>query len=283
MTTMNNLVFKGHNGQVLTNSLLIAEKFEKRHSYVLEAIQNLLVRKEKSLQIDNQQLAKMFALIEYDVPLNNGTGAVRKAPMYVMNRDGFTLLAMGFTGEKALKFKLDYINAFNQMEETIKNGGHHVPGSFREALLLAAEQQARIEEQQKMIEANRPKVLFAEAVETSQRSCLIGELAKILNQNGIEIGQNRLFQWLRDNGYLCKTGENYNLPTQRAMEMNLFEIKKTTINKPDGTILVKTTTKVTGKGKSTSSTNFCVKNNRNKPYDRHQAHHRLDSRGKEKA
>lgn len=227
MTTMNNLVFKGHNGQVLTNSLLIAEKFEKRHSYVLEAIQNLLVRKEKSLQIDNQQLAKMFALIEYDVPLNNGTGAVRKAPMYVMNRDGFTLLAMGFTGEKALKFKLDYINAFNQMEETIKNGGHHVPGSFREALLLAAEQQARIEEQQKMIEANRPKVL---------------------NQNGIEIGQNRLFQWLRDNGYLCKTGENYNLPTQRAMEMNLFEIKKTTINKPDGTILVKTTTKVTGKG-----------------------------------
>lgn len=99
-----------------------------------------------------------------------------------------------------------------------------------------------------MIEANRPKVLFAEAVETSQRSCLIGELAKILNQNGIEIGQNRLFQWLRDNGYLCKTGENYNLPTQRAMEMNLFEIKKTTINKPDGTILVKTTTKVTGKG-----------------------------------
>ena len=248
MTTMNNLVFKGQNGQVLTNSLLIAEKFEKRHSYVLEAIQNLLVRKEKSLQIDNQQLAKMFALIEYDVPLNNGTGAVRKAPMYVMNRDGFTLLAMGFTGEKALKFKLDYINAFNQMEETIKNGGHHVPGSFREALLLAAEQQARIEEQQKMIEANRPKVLFAEAVETSQRSCLIGELAKILNQNGIEIGQNRLFQWLRDNGYLCKTGENYNLPTQRAMEMNLFEIKKTTINKPDGTILVKTTTKVTGKG-----------------------------------
>ena len=175
-------------------------------------------------------------------------GFVSKAPMYVMNRDGFTLLAMGFTGEKALKFKLDYINAFNQMEETIKNGGHHVPGSFREALLLAAEQQARIEEQQKMIEANRPKVLFAEAVETSQRSCLIGELAKILNQNGIEIGQNRLFQWLRDNGYLCKTGENYNLPTQRAMEMNLFEIKKTTINKPDGTILVTTTTKVTGKG-----------------------------------
>lgn len=248
MTTMNNLVFKGQNNQVLTNSLLVAEKFGKNHKDVIEVITSILVKAENSAQTDNQQLAKMFALVEYDVPLNNGTGAVRKAPMYVMNRDGFTLLAMGFTGEKALKFKLEYINAFNQMEETIKSGGHHVPGSFREALLLAAEQQARIEEQQNMIEANRPKVLFAEAVETSQRSYLIGELAKILNQNGIKIGQNRLFQLLRDEGYLCKTGENYNLPTQRAMEMNLFEIKKTIINKPDGTILVKTTTKVTGKG-----------------------------------
>lgn len=248
MTTMNNLVFKGQNNQALTNSLLVAEKFGKNHKDVIEVITSILVKAENSAQTDNQQLAKMFALVEYDVPLNNGTGAVRKAPMYVMNRDGFTLLAMGFTGEKALKFKLEYINAFNQMEETIKSGGHHVPGSFREALLLAAEQQARIEEQQKMIEANRPKVLFAEAVETSQRSYLIGELAKILNQNGIKIGQNRLFQLLRDEGYLCKTGENYNLPTQRAMEMNLFEIKKTIINKPDGTILVTTTTKVTGKG-----------------------------------
>ena len=247
MTAMNNLVFKGQNNQALTNSLLVAEKFGKEHRNVIRAIEDIVCA-QNCAQTNNQQLTKMFALAYYDVPLNNGTGAVRKAPMYVMNRDGFTLLAMGFTGEKALQFKLDYINAFNQMEETIRNGGHHVPGSFREALLLAAEQQARIEEQQKMIEANRPKVLFAEAVETSQRSCLIGELAKILKQNGIEIGQNRLFRWLRENGYLCKTGENYNLPTQRAMDMGLFEIKKTTINKPDGTILVTTTSKITGKG-----------------------------------
>ena len=234
---MNDLVFKGQNNQALTNSLLVAEKFGKEHKHVLDAIRELIKGCAEN------SAAPMFANSTYVNEQNK-----QEYPMYVMNRDGFTLLAMGFTGEKALKFKLDYINAFNQMEETIKSGGHHVPGSFREALLLAAEQQARIEEQQKMIEANRPKVLFAEAVETSQRSCLIGELAKILNQNGIEIGQNRLFQWLRDNGYLCKTGENYNLPTQRAMEMNLFEIKKTTINKPDGTILVTTTTKVTGKG-----------------------------------
>ncbi len=235
--TMNNLVFKGQNNQALTNSLLVAEKFGKEHQHILRDIRNLIGG------MSNFGETPYFVETSY-IHEQNG----REYPMYVMNRDGFTLLAMGFTGEKALKFKLEYINAFNQMEETIKSGGHHVPGSFREALLLAAEQQARIEEQQKMIEANRPKVLFAEAVETSQRSYLIGELAKILNQNGIKIGQNRLFQLLRDEGYLCKTGENYNLPTQRAMEMNLFEIKKTIINKPDGTILVKTTTKVTGKG-----------------------------------
>ena len=98
MTTMNNLVFKGHNNQVLTNSLLVAEKFGKNHKDVIEVITSILVKAENSAQTDNQQLAKMFALVEYDVPLNNGTGAVRKAPMYVMNRDGFTLLAMGFTG-----------------------------------------------------------------------------------------------------------------------------------------------------------------------------------------
>lgn len=215
---MNNLVFKGQNNQALTNSLLVAEKFGKEHSDVLKAIDALCCKMAEN------QCKGYFADTSIEIPQPNG--GVRHSRIVVMTRDGFTLLAMGFTGEKALKFKLDYINAFNQMEETIKSGGHHVPGSFREALLLAAEQQARIEEQQNMIEANRPKVLFAEAVETSQRSCLIGELAKILNQNGIKIGQNRLFQLLRDEGYLCKTGENYNLPTQRAMEMNLFEINE---------------------------------------------------------
>lgn len=98
------------------------------------------------------------------------------------------------------------------------------------------------------IETNAPKVLFADAVSTSQRSCLISELAKILTQNGYSIGQNRLFNKLREQGYLCKSGSSYNQPTQRAMEMGLFEIKQTSITKPDGHVLVNVTTKVTGKG-----------------------------------
>lgn len=119
---------------------------------------------------------------------------------------------------------------------------------------LKEEKQKRIEAEQKAelaeqtIKTNAPKVLFADAVSTSQRSCLVAELAKILQQNGVNIGQNRLFAWMRENGYLCSKGQYYNQPTQKAMDLGLFELKQTTINKPDGSILVSTTTKVTGKG-----------------------------------
>ncbi|SHN77589.1 phage antirepressor KilAC domain-containing protein [Desulfitobacterium chlororespirans] len=106
----------------------------------------------------------------------------------------------------------------------------------------------RINSLQLIIEEQKPKVIFAEALETSGNSILIGELAKILRQNGIEIGQNRLFEKLREEGYLIKRGESYNQPTQYSMEMGLFEIKKRTITNPDGSVRATTTTKVTGKG-----------------------------------
>ena len=108
--------------------------------------------------------------------------------------------------------------------------------------------QLEVKKQEEKIEQDKPKVLFADAVCTSKRSCLVAELAKILQQNGVNIGQNRLFKWLRNNGYLCQKGQYYNQPTQKAMELKLFEIKQTTINKPDGSILVASTVKVTGRG-----------------------------------
>ena len=98
------------------------------------------------------------------------------------------------------------------------------------------------------LEAQRPKVIFAEALEVSSNTILIGELAKILKQNGVEIGQNRLFERLRESGYLMTRGEGYNQPTQYSMELGLFEIKKRTIINPDGSVRATTTTKVTGKG-----------------------------------
>jgi anti-repressor protein len=104
------------------------------------------------------------------------------------------------------------------------------------------------EAKDKHIKEMLPAATFAHAVKTSEKSILIGELAKIICQNGVPIGQNRLFIWLRESGYLCVRGESYNLPTQKAMNMGLFEVKKTSIIKPDGTTLITSTTKVTGKG-----------------------------------
>lgn len=114
------------------------------------------------------------------------------------------------------------------------------------ALLMADQKVHKLEAK---IEADRPKVLFADAVSASKSSCLIGELAKILKQNGINIGQNKLFQWLRTHGYLIsRRGESWNQPTQKRMQLGLFELKKTNINHADGHTTVNTTTKVTGKG-----------------------------------
>lgn len=239
---MKDLVFKGESNQVLTSSLLVADKFGKNHKHVLDAIRELISSAEKSAVL------KMFVPSTY-IASNN-----KENPMFIMNRDGFTLLAMGFTGEKALQFKLEYINAFNKMEEAIKNGGFNVPKSFREALLLAAEQQEVIENQQKQIEeknakieADKPKVLFSDAVSASNKSILVRELAKLITQNGYQIGEKQLYERLRKAGYLCSSGESYNQPTQTYMNMGLFHLKKTSVI-CDGESKVYTVTKVTPKG-----------------------------------
>ena len=140
-----------------------------------------------------------------------------------------------------------------------KHGAYLTPETLEAAILnpdtmirlctaLKDEQDKRkaLEEKQ---EADRPKVLFADSVAASKTSILVGELAKLLKQNGVDIGQNRLFHWLRSNGFLIRRqGTDYNMPTQRAMEMGLFEIKETSITHADGHTSVNKTPKVTGKG-----------------------------------
>lgn len=98
------------------------------------------------------------------------------------------------------------------------------------------------------IEADKPKTIFADAVSTSHTSILIGDLAKLICQNGVQIGQKRLFDWLRDNGYLIKCGLSRNMPMQRYVEQGLFEVKESTVQNPDGSVRITKTTKVTGKG-----------------------------------
>lgn len=113
------------------------------------------------------------------------------------------------------------------------------------AVLVA---QDTIERQNRQIDELKPKALFADAVAASDGTCLVGELAKMLKQNGVNIGQNRLFSWLRENGYLGKTGSNRNVPTQRSMEQGLFRIKETAVTHSDGHVTINRTPKVTGKG-----------------------------------
>lgn len=132
----------------------------------------------------------------------------------------------------------------NVLEQAISNP------DFMIGLLqnLKEEKKKRIEAEAK-IEVDKPKVLFSEAVTTSKTSILIGDLAKIIKQNGVEMGQNRMFSWLRDNGYLIKRkGSDFNMPTQKSMEMKLFEIKETAITHSDGHITINKTPKVTGAG-----------------------------------
>lgn len=137
----------------------------------------------------------------------------------------------------------------NRRWEELENAQKpQLPQTYAEALRQLAEQVEESEKQKQIIAEQAPKALFADAVATSKQSCLVGELAKILRQNGVSIGQNRLFTWLRHNGYLCQSGERYNQPTQMSMELKILEIKKTPIIKPDGSVITTATTKVTGKG-----------------------------------
>lgn len=120
------------------------------------------------------------------------------------------------------------------------------------AILVAkkkiAERDKIIEKQRLKIEADKPKTIFADAVSTSHTSILIGDLAKLICQNGVQTGQKRLFQWMRENGYLMKSGASYNMPMQRYIEQGLFEVKESSVQNPDGSVRVTRTTKVTGKG-----------------------------------
>lgn len=233
---MNDIILSMQNGEPVVSSRQIAESFEKRHDHVMRDIEDIMRGLPKNGD------TPMFYKTEY-VHEQNG----QSYPMYLMNRDGFTLLAMGFNGKAALEWKLKYIAAFNEMEKKLAEKPQLTRSQLLATALIAAHEE--LEQKDKQIETMKPKVLFADAVSASKKSILVGELAKLLSQNGINIGQNRLFDWMRKNGYLIKDPKrsDYNLPTQRSMEKDLFEIKETTIQHSDH-VSINRTPKVTGKG-----------------------------------
>lgn len=174
----------------------------------------------------------------------------------LINESGLYSLVMGSKLPNAKKFKRWVTSEV--LPAIRKHGGYLTAEKVEEALLnpdvlirlateLKDEREARRALESKVAE-DAPKVLFAQAVEQAENSILVGDLAKLIKQNGTDIGQKRLFERLRAEGYLGTRGENYNMPTQRAMEMQLFRISERTINNPDGSVRLTRTVKVTGKG-----------------------------------
>lgn len=231
---MKDIILSTQNGEPVASSRQIAENFGKEHKNVLQTIDNMTA--------ENSALLQMFHLSEYTTSQN------KKLPMYLMNRDGFSLLVMGFTGKAALEWKLKYIQAFNAMEKKLAQRPQLSRSELMAQALIAAHDE--LEHKDRQIAELTPKGIFADAVNASKKSILVGELAKLLCQNSVQIGQNRLFVWMREHGYLIRDPKrsDYNMPTQRAVEQGLFEIKETTVVHSDGHTSINKTPKVTGKG-----------------------------------
>jgi anti-repressor protein len=222
------------NKRPITDSLIIAETFGKEHRNVLRDIRDLECSKEFSLL--NFEQTTYTAL--------NGQAYEK----YLITQDGFSFLVMGYTGKEAARFKEMYINEFNLMKNELNKPLYVLPQSYAEALRLAADLSDRTIALEAKIEADRPRLIFAESLEVSNDSILIGQLAKLLKQNGIDIGQNRLFEILREDGYLMNRGERRNMPSQRSMDLKLMEIKVGSRSSVSEGTKTTQTAKITGKG-----------------------------------
>lgn len=188
-------------------------------------------------------------------PIKDALGRMQNS--LFVNEDGMYDVILESRKESAKKFR-KWVTS--EVLPSIRKSGGYIAGQedmsdselMAKALLVAQKQIEQrnliIEQQKAQIEADKPKTIFADAVSTSKNSILVGELAKLICQNGVQIGQKRLFQWLRDKGYLMKSGSSCNKPTQRYIEQGLFEIKESNIQNPDGSVRITITTKVTGKG-----------------------------------
>ncbi|HUX79106.1 MAG TPA: phage antirepressor KilAC domain-containing protein, partial [Alphaproteobacteria bacterium] len=187
-----------------------------------------------------------FIKSSYKVDGNNKT-----YPCYLLTRKGCDMVANKMTGEKGVLFTATYVTKFEEMENSLKIA---IKDSYMIADPIARAKAWIIEAEEKQsltlqLEAQHPKVIFADSVAVSNTSILIGELAKIIKGNGVDIGEKRFFEWLRNNKYLIsRKGTDYNAPTQKSMDLGIFKVKETVVTHSDGHITINKTTKVTGKG-----------------------------------
>lgn len=201
---MNELVFKSSKGNPVTNSLIVAEIFGKEHNKVCRDIDNL--------NCSDKFRAANFGVSSYTTSQN------KKLPMYVMTKDGFSFLVMGYTGEKAGQFKESFIEAFNHMEQKLRQATPAIPGSFAEALELAAHQAREIEAKNKLIAIQAPKAELADRLIDTETRVDIGQAAKLLK---LPYGRNTFFKELRDRGIFFK---NRNEPKQEYIDRGYFQL-----------------------------------------------------------
>ena len=185
---------------------------------------------------DEDKLTRCFA--------NSG----QNRQMYVINESGLYALIFGSKLKSAKRFK-HWVTS-EVLPTLRKTGSYATPQLTGEELMAKAliEAKSVLERQNKQIIEMKPKALFADTVAASDSSILVGQEAKLISQSGCKMGQNRFFAWLRENGYLCSKGENYNMPTQKSREMDLIEIKIRTVTNPDGSVRETKTPVITGKG-----------------------------------
>lgn len=223
----------------------------------------LFLAKDVATWIEHSKVSMMLESIDEEEKLKETiltSGQNRE--MWFLTEDGLYEVLMQSRKPIAKQFKKEVKHILKNIR---KHGGHLTEQTIEQALLnpdvliqlannIKTEQEKRLAAEQAVVEANqiieqqKPKVLFAESVSASETSILVREFSKILKQNNIDFGEKRLFHWLRENGYLIKRpGSDYNSPTQRSMDMKLFEVKETPINRSDG-ISIMRTSKITGKG-----------------------------------
>lgn len=237
-------------GQKYLDSREVAEMVGKEHNKLLRDIRVYIT------QLDASKVGHtdFFTESQYTDKSN------RQKPCYLVTKKGCEFIAHKMTGVKGTEFTAKYINRFHEMEDTIKT---QLPQGNDLIALAVIEAQKMIAERDKQIERMKPKEIFADAVSASKGAILIGDLAKLISQNGYRIGQNRLFDWLRNNGYLIKSGSSRNRPMQRYVEQGLFEVKETAINMPNGNVRTALTTKVSGKGQQYFVNKFLQKRGEN--------------------
>lgn len=240
---MKNLTVVSHQGKSVVDSRQVADMTSKRHDHLIRDIKGYC-------EILSQATAPNFGVSDFFLESTYQDSTGRTLPCYLLTRKGCDMVANKMTGEKGVLFTATYVSKFEEMENQIR--AFAALPDFTNPIAAARAWADQVELRQgvelKLVEA-QPKILFADSVQASKTTILVREMAKILNQNGFNIGPNKFFEWLRDNGYLIKQkSSDYNMPTKPSMKLGLFEVKETVVNHSSGDISVSKTPKITGKG-----------------------------------